>query len=702
MSMLVPLYALGLLAVSLPVIFHLIRRMPRGEFQFSSLMFLSPSPPRLTRRSRLENILLLVLRAAVLSLLAFAFARPFLRQAVPAAENSADVERVAIVVDTSASMRRGDLWQQALAAVEKAVSECQPLDQIALFTCDDVLRPLVGFEELSQIPPAQRRSALSSRLQSTEPTWAGTALGRGLMDAVEIVTNVSEATQRGNRIGRRVVLVSDMQQGSRLAALSDYPWPEDVKLDLRPVRVAETTNAGLHRLAEREPAESQAVAGQLRVRVSNDADSAADQFRLEWLDSEDRRIGDAVTAYVPAGESRVVRVRRPKTGVPSRLRLSGDSFDFDNTLYFATRTEDERNVVYLGADRTDDPRAVRFYLERALVDGLSQPVEFIAVEGEQPLALESPAKTPLVVVTTEPAREQLQSLRAYAEAGGTLLFVLSGDKPTGAWAAIIDAPPPSITEAAVDNYTMLRQIAFDHPLFAPMAGPHFNDFTQIRFWKHRRLSAESLTGANVLARFENGDPALAEWHIGKGRMYLLTSGWQPADSQLARSWKFVLLVSALVEGSRTGRSDRVYFVVNEPVPLGERDQGSRELAITKPDGTKAMLPASATSFDSTDMPGVYSMATGDDVQTFAVNVDPLESRTAAVGAETLEQLGCRLVGPTAIAQNHEERQHLHDAQLESRQKFWQWLILAALGLVVAETWLAGRATKSPAPEGVPA
>jgi hypothetical protein len=32
-------------------------------------------------------------------------------------------------------------------------------------------------------------------------------------------------------------------------------------------------------------------------------------------------------------------------------------------------------------------------------------------------------------------------------------------------------------------------------------------------------------------------------------------------------------------------------------------------------------------------------------------------------------------------------------QLESRQKLWQWLVVAAFGMVVAETWLAGRITK---------
>src|SRR5205823_14773047 len=80
MGLLAPLYIAGALAVALPILFHLIRRTPQGRQYFSSLMFLSPSLPRLTRRSRLNNILLLLLRAAALILLALAFARPFFNQ----------------------------------------------------------------------------------------------------------------------------------------------------------------------------------------------------------------------------------------------------------------------------------------------------------------------------------------------------------------------------------------------------------------------------------------------------------------------------------------------------------------------------------------------------------------------------------------------------------------------------------------------
>src|SRR5262245_64480000 len=98
MSLLAPLYALGLLAISAPIVFHLIRRSPKGEVPFSSLMFLAPTPPRLTRRSRLENWLLLLLRAAALGLLAFAFARPFLRQAARLDFDDDERRRIAILI----------------------------------------------------------------------------------------------------------------------------------------------------------------------------------------------------------------------------------------------------------------------------------------------------------------------------------------------------------------------------------------------------------------------------------------------------------------------------------------------------------------------------------------------------------------------------------------------------------------------------
>jgi len=41
----------------------------------------------------------------------------------------------------------------------------------------------------------------------------------------------------------------------------------------------------------------------------------------------------------------------------------------------------------------------------------------------------------------------------------------------------------------------------------------------------------------------------------------------------------------------------------------------------------------------------------------------------------------------------EQLRQQRDIELESRQKVWRWLIVAALGVLILETWLAGRAAR---------
>jgi len=702
MSMLTPLYALGLLAISLPVIFHLIRRQPRGQFEFSSLMFLSPSPPRIAKRSKLDHLLLLILRGLAITLLAIAFARPFLRSEEPP-PGEGGLGRVAILVDTSASMRRGDLWKQAVAAVDKALAELQPTDQVAILACDHSLRPLLGFEEMAKVAPGERRAVVAARLKDVEPSWAATHLGQALMDAVEIVNNVAESRDGQQQIARRVLLISDMQDGSRLTALADYPWPENVALDLHPVTPAQKTNAGLHNVADIDPADAATQARDVRVRVSNDADSTAEEFKIAWTDAANKPLGDATPAYVPAGESRIVRVPRPAgAAAATRLHLTGDHEEFDNTIYLTSRPDVAASVLFIGSDRADDAKGLRYYLERALNEGDARAIKLVTPTNDKQLGLDSIAATPLVVVTAPPTAEQTSQLREYATSGGSVLVVLQKPNDAAALAKMVGAESLESDEARLGNYAMLGQIDFTHPLFAPMAGPHYNDFTHIHFWKYRRLQPEQLKDARIIARFENRDPALVEWSIDKGRVYALTSGWQPSDSQFARSWKFVLLVSALLSEAQPGQALRSYFTVGDPVPIGDYDQAKGPASIAKPDGTVATLDANSRMFSAADTPGMYTLTAGDRSHVFAVNLDPLESKTSPVGAETLEQWGCRLVKPTALADATREQQRLQDSQLESRQKWWQWLIVGALGVLVAETWLAGRAAKAVLAEGSPA
>lgn len=180
MSFLAPLFLLGALAVAAPVVFHLIRRTTREQAPFSTLMFLKPSPPRLTRKSRIEHWLLLLLRSAVVMLLALAFARPFFRQTAAEASSPDAAKHRVILVDTSASMRRDGLWDAARSRLAAELRAALPGDRVAVFTFDRAVTPVMMFDDWQSLPPGDRAAQVLGRLGDAAPSWAGTQLGQAL------------------------------------------------------------------------------------------------------------------------------------------------------------------------------------------------------------------------------------------------------------------------------------------------------------------------------------------------------------------------------------------------------------------------------------------------------------------------------------------------------------------------------------------
>jgi hypothetical protein len=126
------------------------------------------------------------------------------------------------------------------------------------------------------------------------------------------------------------------------------------------------------------------------------------------------------------------------------------------------------------------------------------------------------------------------------------------------------------------------------------------------------------------------------------------------------------------------------------VPLPAVEDAAKGLAVHKPDGATFTTPPETTSFGETDLPGVYAIDMADGRRSFAVNLDPAESKTSPLHVETLEQFGCRLANPSRKVDDHESLRQMQNMELEGRQKLWRWLILAAIGVLIVETWLAGR------------
>src|SRR5437763_16751465 len=117
MSFLAPLFLVGLSAIAIPILIHLIQRERKRIIQLPSLMFVRRIPYQSVRRRRIRHWLLLAMRAAALARIVLAFARPFFRQSALAAAAAAGAARgVVILLDQSARMGYADHWQTAQAA----------------------------------------------------------------------------------------------------------------------------------------------------------------------------------------------------------------------------------------------------------------------------------------------------------------------------------------------------------------------------------------------------------------------------------------------------------------------------------------------------------------------------------------------------------------------------------------------------------
>ncbi len=701
MSFLAPLFLLGGLAVALPVVFHLIRRTTREQTLFSSLMFLQPSPPRLTRKSRLEHLLLLLLRCLALALLAFGFARPFLKQTAANDHDAAAAKRIVVLLDSSASMRREGLWAAARQQAEAVLRRVTPADQVAVFTFDRQVTPLVNFDQWKAMPAGDRVGQALNRIGEASPGWSATLLGNALVRAAEELAD-DDTTKAGGP--RQIVLISDIQEGSRLDQLQAYEWPKGIQVLVEPVKARAASNASVQLVTESADADRNADPV-VRVRVSNAADAKREKFQVGWTRREAPGfVGAAVDVYVPPGQSRVVPVPVP-TNAPglNQIILRGDDEPFDNSVFVLPPEAAHINVLYLGAEAAEDTHQPLFFLRRALPETRRQAIQVMARPPAAALAASEAEAAALFVVTDALPDDRAALLREQMLAGKIVIFAPKSAASAPTLARLLGRESVAMEEAKPDKYAMLADIDFRHPLFAPFADPRFSDFTKIHFWKYRKVDAAGIPDGRVVAKFDSGAPALLDAPVGKGRLLVLTSGWQPEDSQLALSSKFVPLLYSLLEltgGLTTAPSQ---YLVGDSVALTGLSGNATTLRI--PDGTTVPLAVGSTNFSQTLQPGIYTITSAPVPKQFAVNLDPAETRTMPLSVDELEHRGAPVTA-TVLVDTATDAKHqaiLQSSEAESRQKLWRWLIAAALAVLLGESALAGwTARRSIALEGTPA
>jgi hypothetical protein len=698
MNFLSPWFLLGGLAVAGPILFHLIRRAARDRVPFSSLMFLRATPPRITRRRKLENLWLLLLRCLALVLLATAFARPFFSRDIALPSSPAEARQIVLLVDTSASMRREGLWAKARAVAESYLDKAKPADQFAIMTFDREPRVLVSFADWTSWSADQRSGLTRERLAAIQPDWMNTQLGLALTSAAEQLMNDSPAAAPVAQ--REVILISDLQEGAKLDGLQGHDWPTGVKVSVERVEPSRKNNAGLEIL----PAANAKTGGDdaVHVRVANSRDSNREKFQLAWA-SENGGGSEPMEIYLPPGQTRSFTAPKLPSTRTSQLKLSGDEESFDNTSYYVTPEFERATIAWFGKESVNDPEKLRYYIERVFPEGPRQAVQVMRPYTNSAFSPEMLSRAAFAVIADNLASEEIAPVRNWLTRGKSALLVLTDSQMAPTLTALAGLPDAQMIEVT-NNFALLGEVDFSHPLFAPFADPRYSDFTHIHFWKHRRWEIPTGAQAKVLAKFDDGSPALTQMTIGSGNLLVLASGWNPADSQFAVSSKFPPLMQRMLDWSGADSPVRFQFLTGDTIPgsaaapaasleLGKLAGETPALPAVewqKPDGKKVTLNAAAP-FTDTDIPGIYTVTIGGKQHRYAVNLSLDESRTAAIAPDELARLGVPLqFGPEiSVAQLQTQQHHLQQAELENRQKLWRWLIAGVLAVTLGEIMLGG-------------
>jgi hypothetical protein len=511
-AFLAPWFLAGLAALALPVLLHLRKNRPKQTVAFSSLMFLDPSPPVTKRRSRLQDILLLLLRCLALALLILAFSRPFFpaKEDEPVASDGAVMHF--ILLDTSASMR-GEALEQALLTARGLIGEIPATDWIALATFSDRLRPLISPERARELAGNERKSTALALLDEVVADWHATRLDTALQAAVAAA---------GEEMPLKIHLIGDLQKGASLDRLRDETRPDSFQVVTHPVPRKESwTNAGIRML----PPEKQLQ----RARVTNSEGSAKSDFTLSWSGSP-----TPIQISVAPGESAVFEAP-PELPAEGTATLAGDDFPFDNEAAWTTPVRPVVKIWQPDPSDLADTSESAYFLKRAM-----QPTPDYSVE----IVADLPAEAPALIVSGG-TTDDIAVLRPVIEAGATVLFTVRDPASAAALATLLEIPAPEATEAVVRDHARLGEIDFKSTVFAPFADARYSDFSGIRFWKYRVLPPELLDKARILARFDSGDPAWLSFPLGEGTVHVLTTTWRPADSQLALTTKFPPLLHSL-------------------------------------------------------------------------------------------------------------------------------------------------------------
>ena len=676
MSFLAPLFLVGLIGLAVPVFLHLIQRERKQVVQFPSLMFLRRIPYQSVQRRRIRHLLLLAMRLAALALIVFAFGRPFFRASDPAVAAAGGAREIVVLVDRSYSMGYADRWNRALAAAREAVNGMTAGDRTSIV--------FFGLGTDVALRSTSDQGRLNAALAAASLSSGGTHYGAALKLAGSIL---AESTLPR----REVVLVTDFQRGGwrgadgvRLpdgAVLTPVSIGDDetANLSVTPVVLERTTFSGQERVT-------------VTAGISNRGPRAVDGAEVT-LELNGRAIQSQRIRVEPQASSSTTFAPVTLTGsdVRATVRLADDALPRDNGFHFTVEAGQPVNTVLVG--RAGD-RDASLYLSRALAVG-DAPRFVTTVRDADGLTAGDLESADVVIVTdTQVPAALADRLGRFVAAGGGLL-VVAGQR--GTWPLERAADAAALPGEAIDRSrgqpARVVGLEYGHPVFEPFRAPRSGDFAAPRFYGYRALTLQP--GAQILARFDDGAPALVERRVGAGRFLVWASSLGVEWTDLPVKPIFLPFVHQVARHLGAYREPEPWFTVGDVLDPAATvaTHASDVRTVVSPSGARISLDPEGGDVVALEEQGFYELrgqaTTGPPAAVVAANVDLTESDLTPMDPQ---EVVAAVTGRAAAGVAGASAAEMTDATREASQRVWWYLLFAGVLLLAAETIVSNRVT----------
>ena len=714
-----PLMLWGLALGGVPILIHLLHRRRYIELPWAAMRFLIAAAKKQSRRLRLEQILLLIVRTLILVLIGLALARPSAETLGEYFRAEGPRHRI-IVVDATFSMgyapAERSRFDRAKDLARQVASSTKQGDAVNLVRLGDssprviVRRPAYQaaavLEEIAQLPLLDERVDVSVVLKEIEERLSlAPEIARKEICFITDLQSAAWAPGDSTEAARVRLALKKLSERAKLTFL-DVSDPGAANVAVTDLRTDDTfvlSGRTVRTVATLRNFGFSGAVGQL-VELYID-DRLADTKRVDLPVGTDVRV-DFSPAF-SSGEHRL------------EVRLKPDGLRVDDSRRLVVPVRDELQVLLVNGKPSGELMGnATDFLKLALAPelpnrALASPLRPTVIrEGEllgTDLARFDCVFVCNVALLTD---REAEVLRGYLEAGGGVVFCLGDqvradnynqtlfkDKQPILPARLIERVGDAKKKDAVFEFDAGD---FSHPIVRPFQGNPGAGLELTKTFAYFKTEVPEDRGARVALRFDNGDPAIVDAPYGRGRAILVTTSVDREWSTWA-VWGHSLIplmhetVNYAVSGRWTDREVLVGQPLVSHLPVRAMDVSA---TLHLPGGETQSAPATndGTSVVSepTTRAGFHKLVLGPPAsrtEWFAVNVDPQESdltslRVEDLKADILPGIEFSYLTEWADASTGDEQPAVRVVATGSG--FSRALLLAALCLLVVELLMAWR------------